>query len=111
MLAGRLALKWGIVDVRGWLKKLPAGTLDFWEAFDAVEPIGEEWRQSAMIAQQSALYAYCKTGNAPPELDDFMPSRFKREKRKPQLQPMGQGLGTLKQIVGFKEDTPSGNND
>ena len=107
MLAGRLALEWGIVDVRGWLSSLPRGALDFWEAFDMVEPIGERWRQAAMVAHQSSLGTYCNAGQKPPDLDDFMPARYKR--RKPTVEPVKPATEQFKdmlKIVGL-----NGNND
>lgn len=74
MLAARLALQWGIVDVRGWLRTLPRGALDFWEAFDMVEPIGEQWSQTAQLTWASTLDVF----KEPKEPDDFMPPRFIR---------------------------------
>jgi hypothetical protein len=85
MLAGRLALEWGIVDVKSWLASLPRGALDFWAAFDRVEPIGERWAQSAMIAHQSAFGVYCQAGKDPPSFEDYMPTRWKRPRKKAEI--------------------------
>jgi hypothetical protein len=85
MLAGRLALEWGIVDVQAWLASLPRGALDFWAAFDQVEPIGERWAQSAMIAHQSAFGTYCQAGKEPPDFEDYMPPRWKRPKKRVEI--------------------------
>lgn len=75
-----MALQWGIVDVRSWLASMPIGTLDFWEAFDAVEPIGGQWEQSAMIAHQIAIKTFCDAGQKPPEWEQFMPPRYQPPK-------------------------------
>jgi hypothetical protein len=85
MLAGRLALEWGIVDVQAWLASLPRGALDFWAAFDQVEPIGERWAQSAMIAHQAAFGVYCQAGKEPPDFEDYMPPRWKRPKKRVEI--------------------------
>lgn len=72
MLAGRLALQWGIVDVQAWLRSLPRGALNFWEAFDSVEPIGEQWRQAATIAWSASLDKFKEA----PDQESFMPPRY-----------------------------------
>ena len=59
---------------------MPIGTLDFWEAFDAVEPIGGQWEQSAMIAHQIAIKTFCDAGQKPPEWEQFMPPRYQPPK-------------------------------
>jgi hypothetical protein len=59
---------------------MPKGALNFWEAFDRVEPIGDEYYRDAMIARSSAMYSYLKAGQEPPSVDDYMPSRYKRVK-------------------------------
>lgn len=64
--------------MRVWLRSLPRGALNFWEAFDRVEPIGEEYYRDAMIARSSAMYAYLKGGQEPPSVEDYMPPRYKR---------------------------------
>lgn len=108
MLAGRLALQWGIVDVRAWLRSLPRGALNFWEAFDAVEPIGEQWRQTAMLAWMSSLDKF----QDPRDIDDFMPPRFRRKKRRIEM-PNGdetkQQFEKLTSLFGFQGS--NGNND
>jgi len=107
MLAGRLALEWGIVDVRGWLSSLPRGALDFWEAFDMVEPIGERWRQSAMVSHQSSMGVYLQAGKEPPDVDDFMPPRYKRRKPPKEVaKPVDEQFKDMLKIVGL-----NGNHD
>lgn len=85
MLAGKLALRWGILDVQAWLASLPAGALDFWMAFDQLQPIGDEWFQTALIAQQSSFGAFAQAGVAIPEVENFMPARYRPKKKKPAL--------------------------
>jgi hypothetical protein len=60
------------------MRNLPRGALDAWLAFDRVEPIGEEWLRTAVIAQQASFGAYCHAGVKGPELEDFMPPRYDR---------------------------------
>lgn len=96
MLAGRLALQWGIVDVRAWLRALPRGALNFWEAFDAVEPIGEQWRQTAQLTWANTLENF----KEPREPDDFMPPRFRRKKRRIIPEDSGQIASQFQSLVG-----------
>jgi hypothetical protein len=58
--------------------------LDFWQAFDAVEPIGEQRLQSARIeAMLSRVVEYIAATNGhemePTTINDCMPWRYKRE--------------------------------
>jgi hypothetical protein len=112
-------LQWGIVDVKGWLKTLPRGTLKQWEAFDRVEPIGEHWRQTAdlksMLSQIIGLiYAYMsgETLKASSS-DDAMPSRYiprqkPRAKEKPAT-PKAE-FASIARHLGFK-GLPNGEHD
>jgi len=81
--------------VRAWIKTLPKGTLRQWEAFDAVEPVGEHWRQTAeittMLARQIEYTVALKTGNPmePTTIQDNMPSRYRRI-AKPKPKPVKQ---------------------
>lgn len=109
MLAARLALQWGIADVRGWLRTLPRGALDFWEAFDMVEPIGEQWKQTAQLTWASTLDVF----KEPKEPDDFMPTRFQRQKKQaevPQPEEAKQQFDAFLGIFGFK-GVNNGRND
>lgn len=104
MLAARLALHWGIVDVRGWLRTLPRGALDFWEAFDMLEPIGEQWKQTAQLTWASTLDVF----KNPREPDDFMPTRFERASKPakvelPQPEEAKQQFDAFLGIFGFSE--------
>jgi hypothetical protein len=65
----------------GWTKSLPSGALDQWIAFDYIEPIGEEWEQTASIVHAINLPLFARAGQAMPEVADFMPTRYKRPKR------------------------------
>ena len=85
-----MCLKLGIDDVLGWLDRVDRSVLDFWIAFDAIEPIGDEWQQVAelkrLLAQLSAFQsAACGVVLAIPETDELMPDRYRPApvKRKP----------------------------
>jgi hypothetical protein len=69
------------VDVDAWLESLPPRALDCWIAFDAVEPIGEQWMQSAQICGLLSQVIGVIAATNGVKLDsqtmqDFMPSRF-----------------------------------
>jgi len=74
--------------VQGWLEQVPSHVMDFWEAFDAVEPIGEHWKQTAEITTMlSRLIEYTvalKTGTQfdATTIEDNMPSRYRRLPKK-----------------------------
>lgn len=74
--------------MESWLKSLPVGALDKWLAFDSIEPIGEQWRQSAKIlhAIWSGINFSAVANGAkdvkPFDEDDFMPSRYQRIKKR-----------------------------
>lgn len=60
--------------------------LDFWQAFDAVEPIGEQRLQSARIETAlNRVVEYIAAGNGyamePTSIEDNMPYRYKRERK------------------------------
>ncbi len=74
-------MRWGIVDVHSWLEKLPDGALTFWEAFDRVEPIGDEWEQTAMIMEKLLVKLYAQAKMDPPSWQDLMPPRYKRVRK------------------------------
>jgi hypothetical protein len=79
-------LKWGIVDVKAWLKKLPHGVLDQWVAFDRVEPIGEDWKQTASILSMLSNLAGTIAATAGitmevADVNDCMPLRYQRPKK------------------------------
>jgi hypothetical protein len=64
-----------------WMKSLPSGVLNQWIAFDSIEPIGEEWEQTASIVHAINLPLYARAGQEMPEVADFMPTRYRRPKR------------------------------
>lgn len=99
MLAGKLALRWGILDVQAWLASLPAGALDFWMAFDQLQPIGDEWFQAALIAQQSSFGAFAQAGVDVPDVDAFMPARYRPRKKKPEPAKADNGFETLLKVT------------
>lgn len=107
MLAGRLALQWGIVDVQAWLRSLPRGALNFWEAFDAVEPIGEQWAQTAMLTWATTLENY----REPREPDDFMPSRYRRKKRRIEIPTAEESKLQFQNLVGLFGFSIDGNDN
>ena len=86
MLAARLCFAWGIEDVEAWLDRVPARVLDFWQAFDSLEPIGEHWKQTA---ETNALLAKLVDFQAakigvelePTTVEDCMPARFRRKQK------------------------------
>lgn len=108
MLAGRLALQWGIVDVQAWLRSLPRGALNFWEAFDSVEPIGEHWRQAATVAWSASLDKFKEVRDP----DEFMPPRFRPPPQRlelPTADEMANQFRSLAGALGLK--VTDGNND
>jgi hypothetical protein len=78
----RLALQWGILDPIGWAESLPDGALTQWLAWEQIEPIGEQWKQTAGIIHAINVPLYARTGQELPTDEDFMPDRYKRPKRK-----------------------------
>ena len=86
MLAARLCFAWGIEDVNGWMDCVSPNVLDFWEAFDSIEPIGEQWRQTATVTTMAARiveYTAAVAGHKmePSVIEDAMPSRYRPIKR------------------------------
>lgn len=91
-LAAKLCLAWGIADVIGWLDSQPKEILDFWEAFDAIEPIGDRWMQTATLSSvlDALMSIVAATGGMKKEIRDwesFMPSRFERSAKPVRLSP------------------------
>lgn len=62
------------------MKSLPANALNQWIAFDRVEPMGEEWMQTASIIQAINMPIYARSGQEMPEVEVFMPPRYRRPK-------------------------------
>ena len=76
-------MAWGIADVEGWLDSQPKAVIDFWEAFDSLEPVGDHWMQTATLASvlDALMAIVAATGGMKKEIRDwesFMPNRFER---------------------------------
>lgn len=65
----------------GWASSLPSGALNQWLAFDSIEPIGEEWMQTAKILEALYLPIYARAEREPPDAADLMPERFQRPRK------------------------------
>lgn len=66
--------------------------MDFWTAFDAVEPIGEAWRQTATtntLLERQIEYEAAKNGAVfePATVDSHMPARYVPEHKPKQTIP------------------------
>lgn len=72
----------------GWLDEVPKHVIDFWLAFDAIEPIGDAWEQTAEInAKLSQILGLVAFGVHGAVLDsqtaeDNMPTRYARTKKR-----------------------------
>ena len=64
-----------------WVESMPSGALSQWLAFDSIEPIGEDWMQTAKILEALYLPIYAKAGSDAPEAADYMPERYRRPKK------------------------------
>jgi hypothetical protein len=105
------------------METVPKNVLDFWTAFDAVEPIGEIWKQSAqtqcLIERQIELEAM-KVGAKfePSTFERHMPARFmpdpqpkpKRTKRAAmnEFEKLGESLGLGAVIKSHGHNNKSG---
>lgn len=63
-----------------WLASVPAGKLNQWIAWDTIEPMGENWMQTAKILEALYLPIYARGDEDPPTAADLMPDRFYRPK-------------------------------
>lgn len=66
------------------MKTLPRGALDQWLAFDSVEPIGEQWAQTAKLASllSQSIGLQMATAGVKSECvteADCMPARYHRK--------------------------------
>lgn len=87
MLAARLCFAWGIPDVEAFLECTPPEVLDFWMAFDRIEPIGESAWQSARIEAmlysiRQAVLAFGGQRTDCITPDDCMPPRYLKYEQK-----------------------------
>lgn len=82
-----MCFAWGVADVYKWLEEVNPNVLDFWQAFDSIEPIGENWRQAAQITtivERLIEFTAAINGSenfTPSTIDDNMPARYHREKK------------------------------
>lgn len=83
------------MDVKDWLSRLPEGVLTFWEAFDRIEPIGEEWEATARVCEVVSMPTFAQAGIDPPDWTRYMPPRFKKPKAPKSQQPEPNGFQTL----------------
>lgn len=88
-----------------WVEHLPRGVLNQWLAWDRVEPMGEAWMQTASIMQAIHLPTFAKAGQDLPEVESFMPDRYRRPKKRLTDQlfrstPPKTLLGKVKSIFG-----------
>ena len=106
MLAGRLALQLGIDDPEQWLELQPERVIAFWEAFDAIEPIGCEWeRWASLMSMVESVFAAILNQNlqkqdriTPRNPEQFLPREMRSKKvRKASL---AQQLEAFKRWVG-----------
>jgi len=72
--------------------------LSFWEAFDRVEPIGDEWEQTAMICEKIVFELYAQAKMDPPSWEDLMPPRYKRT-RKPIVPTKQQAAASFQTLL------------
>lgn len=75
----------GILDVEEFLATVPRRVLNFWRKFDRIEPIGEQWFQTALLGQElsrvrSTLFAVHGSNVQAETYQDFMPSRWSGRK-------------------------------
>ena len=69
------------------LEELPAGALDEWWAYYQLQPFGDDWERSSMVAAQisncilAIASAFCGSGKKqePIEIDAFVPWRHAEE--------------------------------
>jgi hypothetical protein len=83
------------------MTEVPARVLDFWTAFDRIEPIGDQWEQTATLAQTLSQGHAVTMACAGQELKskpytEFMPARWE-EVKTPQKKPKsGMGLDAMR---------------
>jgi len=89
------------------MKDLPAGTLNQWIAFDRVEPMGEEWMQTASIVHAINMPIYARSNSELPDVEVFMPPRYRRPRLRKSnalfsaAQTTGKIAGQVKAMFGF----------
>lgn len=93
----------GILDVKEFMMRVPRRVLDFWVAFDRIEPIGEEWLQNSILGHElsrlrSTIYAVNGTEVVPQPFEDYMPIRWtgRDKKNKPKQAKTGLSMNALR---------------
>ena len=86
----------------GWASSLPSGALNQWLAFDSIEPIGEEWMQTAKILEALYLPIYAKAGHNAPDASDLMPDRFTRPRKSVLSEILGAAKASSAMAEQFK---------
>ena len=84
-LAGRLCLQLGIDDPEKWLASTEKRVVDFWLAYDRIEPIGDRWLQTSILASslsriEATLFAANGAKGEVVDFREFMPARWIRDK-------------------------------
>lgn len=85
-----------------WVQSLPSGVLNQWLAFDSIEPIGEDWMQTAKILEALYLPIYAKAGHNAPDASDLMPDRFTRPKKSVLSEILGAAKASSAMAEQFK---------
>lgn len=98
---------------------MPRGTLDQWEAFDRVEPIGESWKQTAsIISMLSTILTYIGSylgvkDMKPSTPEELMPMRYQARKIPKQPEPIAKAdepiIMPLASIFGLGTIVKNGN--
>jgi hypothetical protein len=89
----------GVIDVEEFLDKTPTSVMDFWEAFDSIEPIGEQWLQTAQLSfLLDRLFASMIKGGKVHEVEEFMPPRYKPTEKAPGRKPV-QSVGDIRSAL------------
>lgn len=82
----KLALACGRPDVDAMLEELPAGAMEEWWQYYQIQPWGDDWERSSMIAAQisNCILAFASAFGGgkqqePIEIDAFVPWRHAEE--------------------------------
>lgn len=90
------------MDVDAWLAELPAGTLDGWWEYYKLEPWGDDWERSSMIASQvlNTMMAMAPRPDGdeldPLPPDAFVPYRTHKSKEQRTLEETAAALTRLR---------------
>ena len=95
MIAGRICFQAGVLDVEEWLtREESTRILDWWEAYERVNPLPDSWVQTATICRSIAELraSVMATVGVTTKAEDiaswqsFMPERYRAEK--PSTEPI-----------------------